>query len=94
MLKWTLEMRKALQAYLRQGYTMTDILEMWSELGGEYSKLNFDRISKEVRRGLTEEQHKKKRYVKYDICRAYESIIGMEAIDYLKTHEIEEEDDE
>ena len=85
---WNLSMRLALQAYLRQGYSMTTILEEFHRIGGEYEKLSFNLISKEVKLGLTESQIKDRRYVKYDVARVYENLIGKDAADYLRKHEV------
>lgn len=89
---WTLQTRLALQAYLRQGYNMKNILKEFEKLGGDFANISSTSISREVKQGLTEKQYQGRRYVKYDVVRSYESMIGKDAVEYLKAHEVEEDE--
>ena len=91
MTRWDLEMRSVLQGLLRQGYTLTEVVEEWRRVGGKYGAVTVPIISTEVKRGLTPEQHKRRRYVKYDICRAYQGLIGADAFEYIQKNRIEDD---
>lgn len=84
--KWNLDMRLVLQNLLRQDYTLTKIRDMWLEADAPFNSISLTLLSNEVRRGLTPEEIKERRFARYDITRVYESIIGKDAIDYIKSH--------
>ena len=86
--KWNLDMRLVLQNLLRQDYTLTKIRDMWQEADAPYNSISLPLLSTEVRKGLTEDEIKERRFARYDITRVYESIIGKDAIDYIKSHNI------
>ena len=88
MKKWNLKMRKSLQAYLKEDLLLKTIFEEFKALGGDYGKLTYRDITREVKNGLTEAQIKNRQYAKYDIVRSYMNILGDDAVDYIKTHEV------
>ncbi len=83
--KWNLEKRIAFQGLLKQGYSLPAIQSIWKEEKMFSESPSISALSKEVRLGLTEEQAKMKRYVKYDVVRAYKNILGKGTLEWLVT---------
>lgn len=81
--KWDLEKRIAFQELLKQGYSLPAIQSIWKETDIFSESPSISALSKEVRLGLTEEQAKMKRYVKYDVVRAYNNLLGKDTLDWL-----------
>ena len=86
-IEWDLTKRIALQKYLRQGYTLSNICEMWAEAGDEY-RMSPVTLSREVKLGLSAKESAEKRFIKYDICRVYENLIGVDAVEYIQKNRI------
>lgn len=86
--EWNLHMRQILQQYLAKGYTLTKIAESFQKAGEGYENFKLNDISTEVKRGLTEEEKENRQYVMYDIVKAYETIIGEDAVQFLQTQKM------
>lgn len=76
---WSIKDRERLQALCREGYTIARIVEVF-----DVSRVV---INKELQRGLTEEEWRERRYVKYSIKKAILSEakekLGEEKFEYL-----------
>ena len=83
--KWDLDKRIAFQSLLRQGYSLRQIFNMWMEVHGNSPTIST--LSREVALGLTEEEYQNKQYVKYDIIKVYEKLIGADAVEYIRNRQ-------
>lgn len=81
--RWDLEKRIRFQTMLQQGYTLTTIQSIWKENNIYSESPTISALSKEVRLGLTDEEAESKRYVKYDVVKAYRNILGEGTLDWL-----------
>lgn len=84
--EWNLEKRLTLKKYLQQGFNITNIYKQWSKLSNDYSEFNKKDISAEIKRGLTEEEIKSRQYIKYNIYKVYEELIGADAVQYISEY--------
>ena len=81
--KWNLEKRELFKRYLEQDYTLAKIAEIWSDLGEEY-QISAAALGREVRLGLTEEEYRDRRWAKYSVVKAYETLIGKDVVDFIR----------
>lgn len=81
--KWTLEKRKMLKQYLEDGYSQKKVCTLLRAFE-EFENLTEVKLNIEVKKGLSEEDQKDRRFSKYSIVKVYENIIGADAIEYLR----------
>ncbi|WP_411328678.1 hypothetical protein [Anaerofustis stercorihominis] len=82
--KWDYWKRIELQGLLRLGYSLTQVEKIWKNDYG-YSPTIVS-ISKEVKRGLSEDDYQKRLYLNYDVYTVYVNVIGEDAVNFIKNH--------
>lgn len=65
--KWTAESRKTLEALLKEGYKVPQIANIMS--------ISAMTVYKEIEKGVSEQEYREKRYIKYTADKAIETSI-------------------
>ncbi len=66
-MSFTLKKRQQIEVYLKEGYMLKDISKMCD--------ISLSTLLNEIKKGLTPDEYKSKRYVKYNHIRAIASLI-------------------
>lgn len=85
--KWDYCKRVELQGLLKIGYNLTQVEKIWKDEYG-YSPTLVS-ISREVRKGLSEDDYQKRLYLNYDIYTVYMNVLGEDACNFIRNYKLQ-----